>query len=97
MLANISPLLGLFGTVFGMIKAFIVVETMGGRVNAAVLAGGIWEAMLTTAFGLTVAILLLIFHSVLVGHLNRLQTQLESVAITYLKAWSTIRPEEVQS
>lgn len=93
-LANISPLLGLLGTVIGMIKAFSVVEDMGGRVNASILAGGIWEAMLTTAFGLTVAILLIIFHSILVGHLNRLQSHLESVAIIYLKAWININYKE---
>ncbi|MEZ4550895.1 MAG: MotA/TolQ/ExbB proton channel family protein [Desulfobacterales bacterium] len=51
-IGNIAPLLGLLGTVIGMIKAFMVIQQMGGKVNAAVLAGGIWEAMLTTALGL---------------------------------------------
>jgi biopolymer transport protein ExbB len=50
-IGNITPLLGLLGTVIGMIKAFMVIQEMGGKVNAAVLAGGIWEAMLTTALG----------------------------------------------
>ncbi len=49
-IANIAPMLGLLGTVLGMIKAFMVIQQMGGKVNAAVLAGGIWEAMLTTNF-----------------------------------------------
>ena len=40
-IANIPPLLGLLGTVIGMIKAFMVIQQMGGKVNAAVLAGGI--------------------------------------------------------
>ena len=44
------------GTVIGMIKAFMKIEEVGGRVNAAALAGGVWEALLTTAFGLIVAI-----------------------------------------
>lgn len=88
-LGNISPLLGLLGTVVGMIKAFIVVEEMGGRVNAAVLAGGIWEAMLTTAFGLIVAIPLLLFHSYLLGRLHDLQIGLEEVAIGIIKIWPT--------
>ncbi len=55
-IAQVSPLLGLLGTVVGMIKAFMVIQSYGGRVNAQVLAGGIWEAMLTTAMGLIVAI-----------------------------------------
>ncbi len=55
-ICQISPLLGLLGTVTGMIKAFMVIQQFGGKVNAQVLAGGIWEAMLTTAMGLIVAI-----------------------------------------
>ncbi len=82
---NIAPLLGLLGTVFGMIKAFMAVQDLGGRVNAAVLAGGIWEAMLTTAFGLVVAIPLILFHSYLEGRLNSHQADLEEIAIALLK------------
>lgn len=51
-----TPLLGLLGTVMGMIKAFMKIEEVGGEVNVSLLAGGIWEALLTTAFGLIVAI-----------------------------------------
>ncbi|MDH5509596.1 MAG: MotA/TolQ/ExbB proton channel family protein [Nitrospinota bacterium] len=53
---NTAPLLGLFGTITGMIKAFMVIEQAGGRVDAQALAGGIWEAMLTTGVGLAVGI-----------------------------------------
>lgn len=87
-LGSTAPLLGLLGTVLGMIKAFLVVETMGGSVNAAVLAGGIWEAMLTTAFGLLVAIPLIFFHNFLESRLNRIREYLEEVAISFMKAWS---------
>ncbi|MEW6618893.1 MAG: MotA/TolQ/ExbB proton channel family protein [bacterium] len=55
-IAHVSPLLGLLGTVTGMIKAFMKIQELGGRVDASVLAGGIWEALLTTAAGLSVAI-----------------------------------------
>jgi len=55
-IAAIAPLLGLFGTVLGMIAAFAQLEAAGSRVDPAVLSGGIWEALLTTAFGLAVAI-----------------------------------------
>jgi biopolymer transport protein ExbB len=55
-IASLAPLLGLFGTVLGMIDAFRQMEAAGNQVNPAVLSGGIWEALLTTAVGLAVAI-----------------------------------------
>lgn len=56
LIATLSPLLGLFGTVLGMIEAFQELEQAGNRVNPSILSGGIWEALLTTAAGLGVAI-----------------------------------------
>lgn len=56
LIATIAPLLGLLGTVLGMIAAFQALQTTGARADAAVLAGGIWEALLTTAAGMAVAI-----------------------------------------
>ena len=56
MIAALSPLLGLFGTVLGMIEAFHRLEDAGTAVDPAVLSGGIWEALLTPAAGLAVAI-----------------------------------------
>lgn len=56
LIGTLSPLLGLLGTVLGMIEAFRALETAGNRVDPAVLSGGIWEALLTTAVGLIVAI-----------------------------------------
>jgi biopolymer transport protein ExbB len=62
-LGHTAPLLGLLGTIIGMIKAFMVIEVAGGQVDSQALAGGIWEAMLTTGVGLTVAIpVLLLLH-----------------------------------
>ena len=62
-LGHTAPLLGLLGTIVGMIKAFMVIELSGGRVDSQALAGGIWEAMLTTGVGLAVAIpVLLLLH-----------------------------------
>jgi biopolymer transport protein ExbB len=55
-IASLAPLLGLLGTVLGMIEAFRQMEQAGQQVNPAVLSGGIWEALLTTALGLGVAI-----------------------------------------
>ncbi|TCO74138.1 MotA/TolQ/ExbB proton channel family protein [Rhodovulum euryhalinum] len=53
--AQVSPLLGLFGTVLGMISAFQALQDAGAQVDPAILAGGIWVALLTTAVGLAVA------------------------------------------
>jgi len=70
-LGNTAPLLGLLGTITGMIKAFMVIEQAGGKVDAQALAGGIWEAMITTGVGLTVAIPLLILLHFLEGAVER--------------------------
>ena len=53
---QIAPLLGLFGTVLGMIEAFRTLQDAGSSADPSVLAGGIWVALLTTAAGLSVAI-----------------------------------------
>ncbi|MQX35717.1 MotA/TolQ/ExbB proton channel family protein [Roseospira navarrensis] len=55
-IAMVSPLLGLLGTVLGMIESFRQLDLAGGSANASILAGGIWQALLTTAAGLSVAI-----------------------------------------
>jgi biopolymer transport protein ExbB len=64
-IANIAPLLGLFGTVLGMIEAFQAMEAAGSKVDPSVLSGGIWQALLTTAGGLAVAIPVSMIHSAL--------------------------------
>jgi|TARA_X000001316_G_scaffold11934_1_gene5045 biopolymer transport protein ExbB len=55
-IGNVSPLLGLLGTVIGMIEAFQRLEEAGNQVDPGILSGGIWAALLTTAVGLSVAI-----------------------------------------
>ncbi len=67
LIAMISPLLGLLGTVTGMIQSFQELELAQGAANASVLAGGIWQALLTTAAGLLVAIPAAIGASLLSG------------------------------
>ena len=54
-IAQVAPLLGLFGTVLGMIDAFQALQAAGDNVDPSVLAGGIWVALMTTAAGLAVA------------------------------------------
>ncbi len=90
-LGNISPLLGLLGTVVGMIKAFMVIENMGGKVNASLLAGGIWEAMLTTALGLAVALPVIIGHSYLVSRVQAMEDRLEEGAIALIRAFNSYK------
>jgi biopolymer transport protein ExbB len=85
-IGNITPLLGLLGTVLGMIKAFMVIQEMGGKVNASVLAGGIWEAMLTTALGLAVALPTMVAHSYLSARVDRHESQLQDGIVGFLKA-----------
>jgi biopolymer transport protein ExbB len=56
LIVTIAPLIGLLGTVLGMIEAFQALESSAGQADPSVLAGGIWEALLTTAAGMAVAI-----------------------------------------
>ncbi len=77
--ANVAPMLGLLGTVLGMIKAFLVVRLDAVAASTEPLAGAIGEAMSTTMFGLSVAILALVFHSVLKSRATRALGEVEQV------------------
>ena len=79
-IAHISPLLGLLGTVLGMIRAFRTIEEMRGMVSPSDLAGGIWEALLTTAFGLVVAILAYVGYNYLVSRVGKMVLEMETSA-----------------
>lgn len=69
--AAITPLIGFLGTVTGMIKAFMQIQSLGGNVDSSVLAGGIWEALITTAAGLSVGIPALIVYNWLQAKVER--------------------------
>lgn len=84
-IGHIAPLLGLLGTVTGMIKAFITIEELGGRVDASVLAGGIWEALITTAFGLSVAIPAIVFYHYFEGRVDNIAAQMKDAASEILE------------
>lgn len=60
----LAPLLGLYGTILGLIRVFMVVEATSGRTTAQLLAAGIWEAMITTAAGLTIAFPAVFFYHI---------------------------------
>lgn len=84
-IAVISPLLGLLGTVIGMVKVFAAI-TVHGVGNPSVLAGGISEALITTAAGLTVAIPSLIGYRYLRGRVDALVVRMEKEAMKFLEA-----------
>ena len=82
-ISQLAPLIGLLGTVMGMIQAFRQLQAAGDRVSPAVLSGGLWEALLTTAGGLAVAIVALVAFNYLDRRVERLQQRMES-ALTAL-------------
>lgn len=84
-IAGISPLLGLLGTVVGMIKTFNAITTEGVG-NPGALAGGIAEALITTAAGLSVAIPALIGYRYLRGRVDSLVVQMEKEAMRLVQA-----------
>jgi biopolymer transport protein ExbB len=79
-IASVAPLLGLLGTVFGMIDVFSVIMNAGVG-DPGVLAGGISEALITTAAGLSVGIPTLLFHRYLDGKVNKLALGMEEQAL----------------
>jgi len=85
LLANLSPLVGLFGTVTGMIAAFGQLELAGSQVDPSLLAGGIWQALLTTAFGLMVAIPTVACFSLLDARVERTRREMNNAAVRTLE------------
>lgn len=77
LIAGLAPLIGLLGTVVGMVRAFQTVAAAQGPVNPSMLAGGIWEALLTTVAGLAVAIPAVLFHHVLDQRVRQLTFQMD--------------------
>jgi biopolymer transport protein ExbB len=78
--AGIAPLLGFLGTVTGMISAFMTIQDLAGAANPSDLAGGIWEALITTAFGLIVGIPALAIYNYFLSSVKKLVGEMETVA-----------------
>lgn len=79
-IAQIAPLLGLLGTVFGMINMFMNLQESGNSgINLSELSSGIWEALVTTAAGLTIAVPTLAGHSYLASRLDDVRLQLSDI------------------
>lgn len=83
-IAGIAPMLGFLGTVTGMIEAFQQIQSLQGNVNPSVLAGGIWEALLTTAAGLVVGIVALFFYNLLANRIGRIVNDMERTATSFI-------------
>lgn len=83
-IASISPLLGLLGTVIGMINVFSVIVTAGVG-DPAVLAGGISQALITTAAGLSVAIPSMMFHRYFMGVVDNLVLAMEEHVLKFVE------------
>lgn len=94
-IALITPLLGLLGTVIGMIKVFTAIMIQGTG-NANVLAGGISEALITTAAGLSVAIPTLIFHRLFQRRIDELVVDMEQEAVKLVDVFHGDRGKENQ-
>lgn len=83
LIAAITPLLGLTGTVLGMIASFRVIASHGGGVKVEMLANGIWEALITTAAGLLVAIPVEVAYHYLEGRLDEISLGMKQLAMQF--------------
>ena len=92
--AGVAPLLGFLGTVTGMIQAFMQIQSLQGNVNPSVLAGGIWEALITTAAGLAVGIFAYFFYNYLLGRINRMIFDLEMASRDFIELLQKPSPKK---
>ncbi|MFQ5489742.1 MAG: MotA/TolQ/ExbB proton channel family protein [Phycisphaerae bacterium] len=88
-IAAISPLMGLLGTIFGMIKAFQTVAMSGEALGKTeLLAGGIYEAMITTAAGLLVAIPVLVAYHWITAKIDRLVSEMDLMTVEFVEEYA---------
>jgi biopolymer transport protein ExbB len=92
--ATVAPLLGLLGTVTGLIRAFMVIESRSGLVSPGDLAGGIWEALVTTVGGLVVAIPAYLAYNYFVTRVNNMVLKMEKSAGRILDVMLMLKAQE---
>jgi biopolymer transport protein ExbB len=92
-IAHIAPLLGLFGTVLGMIQVFDKIQALAGRQDPGQLAGGIGQALLTTAAGLAVAIPVFVAYNYLVSRVGALVWDMERSATEVVDLLTETEPD----
>ncbi len=83
-IAGAAPMIGFLGTVTGMITAFYELSSSGSNVDPGMLAGGIYQALITTAAGLTIGIIAYIAYNFLVAQVERVIYKMESVSLEFL-------------
>ena len=93
-IAGVAPMLGFLGTVTGMIKAFQQIQNLQGNVNPSVLAGGIWEALITTVAGLSVAIPTYVAYNFLVSKVDGYVLEMEKSATDVVNILGSKREED---
>ncbi len=92
-ITSVTPLIGFLGTVSGMIKVFIQVEASAGLISPKMLSGGVWEALLTTAFGLAIAIPTLVAYNFFLSRSRTLVNEIEDAGVELL---SLLKGEEYE-
>ncbi len=90
-IGSLAPMLGLLGTVWGLVEAFHQIELLGGQVQPGDLASGIWRALLTTVFGLVVALPSLAVYHFLEQHVGAVQLRMQWL-VTSLNQWREHEP-----
>ena len=90
---SVAPMLGFLGTVIGMIQAFDAIET-AGDISPRLVAGGIKVALLTTAFGLIVAVILQFFYNYAVSKIDRIVAEMEDASIELVDALVALEQDE---
>ena len=84
-IAAVAPMLGFLGTVTGMVSAFWAMANAGNNIDVSLLAGGIYEAMITTVGGLIVGIIAIFSYNYLVTLVDKVQNDLEGQIITFME------------
>jgi biopolymer transport protein ExbB len=90
-IGSLAPMLGLLGTVWGLVEAFHQVEVLAGQVQPSDLASGIWQALITTVFGLVVAIPTVAVYHFLEQHVAAVELQMQWL-VTSLNQWLEHEP-----
>ena len=95
-IAYATPLVGLLGTILGLLTAFQQITTHGGYATAAEIAGGVYESLLTSAAALTVAIPAFVAHSYISARVNDVVHDIERASIELLEVLQESRKNDIQ-
>jgi len=92
-IAQVTPLMGLMGTVLGMMRAFETIQKQGKLITVTDLAGGVWEALIATAFGLAAAMVVYVAHNFLVSRKNEMIRDMELCATELMNTFAELERE----